>query len=220
MNKAEKSAYNRAYGIANKERIAAKRAARRAGLGENIKRCSVVGCDGIYDSHGMCGKHYMAFRRNGDPTVVLQVQHHGKTSSERLEMHTKRGPDCWEWIGHRNRKGYGITQAGGKQRLAHRVAYELTNGPIPYGRCVLHRCDNPACIRLDHLFLGTLADNNADMDAKGRRRSQEAKLTPDMVREIRASTLSGYKLAREYGVSETAIRAVRNGRLRKHVKCP
>ena len=229
MNKAEKSAYNRAYGIANKERIEAKRAARRAGLGENVRRCSVPGCDGIYDSHGMCGKHYMAFRRNGDPTLILQVQHHGKTAAERLEIHTKRGPGCWEWTGLRNPAGYGLTRYEGRARLAHRVAYQLANGPIPAGMFVLHRCDNPACVRLDHLFLGSIADNNADMRAKGRgydfdpkhgSTNPKAKLTESAVRDIRTSKALGKELASKYGVTQTVISAVRHGHIWKHVKCP
>lgn len=59
-------------------------------------------------------------------------------------------------------------QVGGKSKYAHRLMWEEVNGPIPHGMCVLHRCDNPPCIRPDHLFLGTKADNVRDMIAKGR----------------------------------------------------
>lgn len=83
----------------------------------------------------------------------------------------KRGPDdCWEWMAGKE-FGYGyIRREGhkGKMARAHRVAWELTNGPIPKGMCVLHRYDNPGCCNPAHLWLGTLADNNADMAAKGR----------------------------------------------------
>lgn len=227
MNKAEKSAYNRAYGIANKERIAAKRAARRAGLGDNVRRCAIPGCDGIYDSHGMCGKHYMAFLRNGDPTRVIQVQYHGATIAERLARRTKKGPKCWEWIGGKNRAGYGVMRDGQSNNLAHRIAWVLQHGALPKGMFVLHQCDNPGCVRVSHLFLGTIADNNADMDAKGRRRNGDrsgvkngnAKLTDDIVKLIRASNERGIDLARRYGVSQTIISAVRLGRTWRHVKC-
>jgi hypothetical protein len=226
MNKVEKSAYNRAYRIANADRIAANRAARRAGLGDAVRRCSIPGCDGVYDTHGFCGRHYQAWLRNGDPLLVRQTQVHGKTPAERLIERTKRGRGCWEYTNYRNPKGYGTILAEGKMMLAHRLAWELERGPIPKGMNVLHRCDNPACVRVSHLFLGTLAQNNADMRAKGRasgddRRGAErdnAKLTDNIVKQIRVSKERGVDLARRYGVSQTLISAVRLGRIWKHIK--
>lgn len=73
---------------------------------------------------------------------------------------------CWEWMAARNNHGYGVINLGPKLGYAHRVAWELTHGSIPDGLCVLHRCDNPACVR--HLFLGTMRDNTKDMMQKGR----------------------------------------------------
>ena len=80
---------------------------------------------------------------------------------------------CHLWIGGADPDGYGvISRQGrrGKQERAHRVAYELFVGPIPDGICVLHRCDTPACVNPEHLFLGTNLDNVRDRDAKGRGR--------------------------------------------------
>ena len=80
----------------------------------------------------------------------------------------RKGPGCWEWTASRQKFGYGTKWHNGSVQLAHRIAWEEANGPIQEGMCVLHRCDNPKCVRPDHLFLGTVADNNADRHAKGR----------------------------------------------------
>ena len=85
--------------------------------------------------------------------------------SQRFWDKVKKTPACWVWAGVTFRNGYGQF---GRHSLAHRIAWELMYGPIPAGLCVLHRCDNPPCVRPDHLFLGTVADNNHDMCAKGR----------------------------------------------------
>ena len=82
----------------------------------------------------------------------------------------RTGTGCWEWTGARARFGHGLVHVGpgGKLAQTHRVAWELMVGPVPEGMGVLHRCDNPPCVRPDHLFLGTQQDNVRDMWAKGR----------------------------------------------------
>lgn len=81
------------------------------------------------------------------------------------------GDACWEWRASVTPgTGYGAFGVGGVVVGAHRFVWELERGAIPDGFCVLHRCDNRRCVRIDHLFLGTRADNVADMDTKGRRR--------------------------------------------------
>lgn len=79
---------------------------------------------------------------------------------------------CWLWMGALNEHGYGVIH--GPERLAPRTAWELTFGSIPDGLDVLHRCDNPPCVRPSHLWLGTQRDNTADMIAKGRAAWQKA----------------------------------------------
>lgn len=124
--------------------------------------------------------------------------------------------ECWTWTASRNGKGYGKFWDGERIASAHRFSFEQRVGPIPPGQMVLHRCDNRACVRPDHLFLGTQLDNMRDMIDKGRRgytgmpgeRNPKAKLTPEQVAELRHRFEHGEiraDLAREFGVGWTAV---------------
>jgi hypothetical protein len=91
-----------------------------------------------------------------------------RNTAERFWNNVNKTDTCWLWKGATVGRGYGKTSFGGICKRAHRVAWELTNGVIPEGLLVCHRCDNPLCVRPDHLFLGTSDDNNKDMQRKGR----------------------------------------------------
>jgi hypothetical protein len=80
----------------------------------------------------------------------------------------EKSDGCWLWTGGRFSTGYGSFSVGGRVRVASRLAYAYTHGPIPDGLFVCHHCDTPLCVRPDHLFLGTNADNMRDAYRKGR----------------------------------------------------
>jgi hypothetical protein len=127
--------------------------------------------------------------------------------------------ECWPWMGARDGKGYGrIRDDQSNLASATRIIWEGEKGPIPPGMNLLHRCDNPPCVNLEHLFLGSAQANTIDMHMKGRGRS---KLTPEVVRAIRAEYASGgikqAEIAQRYGVKEACIQRLVAGRTWKHV---
>lgn len=146
---------------------------------------------------------------------------------------------CWEWTRKRLPNGYGHVKITQRHTYAHRVAWELASGRITNGLYVLHRCDNPPCCNPAHLFLGTASDNARDREAKGRgavKKGQplpwtaggahgtdysNAKLNDAAVREIRGRYRAGgvtqSALAAEYGVHQSIVSEVVNGKGWAHV---
>ena len=135
-----------------------------------------------------------------------------QTLEQRFWAKVETADDCWVWMGARMPRGYGVLNTRGSANLAHRLAWEIAHGAIPDGLSVLHRCDNPPCVRPEHLFLGTQADNQRDMASKGR---QRRKLEVADVIEIRRRWLAGgtthRALAAEFGVHHTQVGRIVRG---------
>lgn len=138
------------------------------------------------------------------------------------------GPDaCWPWTGDKGGWGYGRIMIDRHRHLAHRLSWEIANGPIPSALDCLHTCDNPICVNPAHLFLGTDADNVADKMAKGRHNGPygesvgTAKLTAEQVAEIRRRYLprkvTHEHLATEFGVTKSCIGRIVQGKGWRHV---
>lgn len=123
--------------------------------------------------------------------------------------------DCWEWLASKTMHGYGRFAINRKPVSAHRVVWLLTYGEIPEGLSVCHRCDNPACVRPEHLFLGTHLDNMTDMYTKKRRppnlgtKNGRSKLSEKQVEQIRAMyvprKMSYPKIAKLFGISRWQV---------------
>ena len=133
--------------------------------------------------------------------------------------------DCIEWSKHLTNQGYGGLKVNGRMLKAHRVAWENAHGPIPSGLFVCHKCDNRACVNVEHLFLGTHAENMADMRRKGRANHRSvnrgdtngsAKLTEPQAIEVMKRLLAGetqVSVARALGVTASNISALWHGKI-------
>lgn len=135
--------------------------------------------------------------------------------------------DCWPWCGPRNKRGYGHWKFHGKTRKATRIMWEIFKGPIPKGLSVLHECDNPCCVNIGHLFVGTQKDNVDDCVAKGRNwfppqngeQHSQAKLNNEKVKEILAleNLFSHTAIGKRFNISRSVVTRIFHGDLWGHV---
>jgi len=142
---------------------------------------------------------------------------------QRFWSFVKRTPNCWEWIGCKNKKGYGWFYINGRPHTAQRISWIIHFGTITEPLCICHKCDNPGCVNPHHLFEGTNQENTADRHAKGRSKGPQgtkhamAKLSDADIVSIRRSSLPSRTLGALYHVSKTQILRIKKGISWKHV---
>lgn len=144
----------------------------------------------------------------------------------RFDKKVLRTDSCWEWVGARV-SGYGQFWISGRMRYAHIVAWEFANGPVPPEMEVMHSCDNPSCVRLAHLSVGTHLENMRDRDRKGRRVAPTgedhggAKLTEEQAKEVLQRRRAGELLesiADSFGITKTSVSRLTRGLAWKHLQ--
>lgn len=150
----------------------------------------------------------------------------GESTKERFDEKWMPEPNsgCWLWAAASSSEGrYGCMRVGDTMRQAHRVAWQIYKGTIPPGMVVCHKCDTTHCVNPDHLFLGTQAENIADMDFKRRRGitshapddPPHSKLSPNQIPEVRRLCRSGIgqkKIAKMFGITQSAVSNINTGR--------
>lgn len=190
--------------------------------------CCIKDCDKPARALGMCKGHYDRMKNGRDMSPPLRQVIRSGPDIDRLKakISVNEANDCWEWQASLNTNGYGQFRFRNRPQQAHRVSWVLHHGEIPAGLYVLHKCDNPLCINPDHLFLGTQAENIADAMSKDRWRTPRpvgeshgnAVMTEDDVRAIRASSEPSRRIAKRYGVTQSAIQHIRKRRSWQHVE--
>lgn len=136
------------------------------------------------------------------------------------EKHEKTASGCWEWRAGKKSNGYGQFTLNGKEDRAHRASYQLFVGPIPDSTQVLHRCDNPACVNPDHLFLGSVQDNMRDKVLKRRQRKglnhPSCDLSESEVRSIKRLLSEGGMMQKDiaatFCVSQSTVSEIKHGK--------
>jgi hypothetical protein len=186
--------------------------------------CSGEGCFDEVRARGWCNKHYLRWRNNGGPTVSRPMGPQPIPLIERRTIDPETG--CWEFTGSRDGSGYGNVRYRGRVTKAHRLAAHLwLDFDLASHECILHSCDNPPCFNPAHLRVGSKADNARDMVDRDRQfvpgisgeQHWAARLSDAQIAEIRARRAAGETqtaLAREYGVRQSTISRIVNGKRR------
>lgn len=144
---------------------------------------------------------------------------------ERFWSKVDKSGDCWEWQAYKDRDGYGQFTFNKRDTGAHRVSYILEHGEIPEGSCVCHTCDNPGCVKPEHLFAASQGENMRDKTEKGRQsrgsKHYATKLVENDVRYIRKMLELGFKprdIAEDFKVGMGVIYKIKGRKTWKHLE--
>lgn len=180
--------------------------------------CSIEGCGKPHGGRGLCKIHWQQHYRAGTLATLPQ-----KPSWEFLQAALKSETDeCILWPYSKSGCGYGTFRKGGRNWLAHRLSCESRSGPAPADKpFACHSCGVRGCINPRHLRWGSPADNARDTVDHGNSmrgtRNANAKITPEVAKEIFLSTESQVALARRYGIARYAVQLVQSGKMWAHV---
>lgn len=165
-----------------------------------------------------CGKDFRYHPSSPRSFCSRECWREDRSGTDAFWRMVDKSGDCWIWKGAIGTDGYGKRSRKNQSTRAHRMAYEMARGPIPEGMVICHTCDNPPCVRPDHLWAGTVADNARDMAAKGRasRKVSNAKLNVAIANDIRAEYRQGgvtmRGLALKYDVAESSVNRIINNK--------
>lgn len=144
-----------------------------------------------------------------------------ESDEDRFWAKVNQTRSCWEWTAAKSAFGHGRFRLNGHLLSPHRIAWVLLCGKIPPGMLILHKCDNPSCVRPKHLYLGTHSDNLRDALKRGRKANPSVKkLTDDQVRHARQEVANGRShrsVAKSLSVSHSTIDRVINREYYTHV---
>jgi hypothetical protein len=183
--------------------------------------CCIKGCDRDVISNGLCINHHRRNQLYGSPVASKLVDWRWRRLSheERFWKSVNKTDTCWLWISGLDKDGYGAFRAehdGAMHQRAHRYSYAMHKGKIPSTLNVCHTCDVRACVKPDHLFLGTMAENMDDKMAKGRHRTTKGEehyraiLTEEQARAILLDPRPHTQIANSYKVARTTISSLKS----------
>lgn len=191
------------------------------------ERCKVEGCERPNYGKGLCKVHWQRLTVYGRLTnLTPEVRFFAKVNKDG-PVHPVLGSRCWLWTGHKTALGYGRVGLNKTTMPATHAAWFFEHGEYPSPLWALHKCDNPPCVNPEHLFLGTVQDNTADMDRKGRRVSTPGEASPHariterdvrVIRELSAQGISKAEIGRRFRLCASHVGKIVERKKWAHVR--